>query len=170
MISVGNPAASFAAGPRRRTLYLALIALLLAVGVATLSSRTPQAEAWGYGGCHSQSCLPGSGYYGNRYWDCGLLDRVNVCYISASNGAGTTNVNDALVAGWGWGSADYDGGGSTTVCTTTWNTSNGGVFSDCETNLARACYFSNCDDQDTYALVQGIQTDPSHTIYGHGMY
>jgi hypothetical protein len=149
----------------RRLGRLAIVLLGIALAVAAFNAARADAE------CGIPGCLPGRGYYGDRYWNCGVLNPNEGCYMGNA-GYGVRNPGSALLAGWGWGSADYDGGGNSDVCIDA-NSPGGPLwFWNCATNLARACFNVNCDDQDDYTNIfeRVYSRYDRHTIYGHGMY
>jgi hypothetical protein len=143
----------------------ALLAAVAAFGIAAALSA-PSAQAI----CQSSSggCLPGSGYTLDVTWNCGVLasggsDR---CYYNATKSGAS-----AITHTFGWGSSDYDGGGSTSVGLDASTTSTS-YFGGWGTNILRSCYNDNCNDQSgTYMRMSVFQSDTNgagHTIYGHG--
>ncbi|HEX6391646.1 MAG TPA: hypothetical protein VFZ89_19430, partial [Solirubrobacteraceae bacterium] len=78
---------------------------------------------------------------------------------------------NAITHTFGWGSSDYDGGGSTTVGLDA-STSSSSYFGGWGTNLLRSCYYNSCNDQSgTYLKMSVFHSDSNgagHTIYGHG--
>lgn len=147
--------------PRGVAALVASIALLLAI----VYSGSPTAGAAG---------LPGSGYTFDVTWDCGLIygSHSQSCY-APGNCLGTGCASSHT---YGWGSADYDGGGSVQVrvyagCSSAGTCGNIPEFYNYGTNLARACYDSfSCDDQDSRSYKMFVSQGDSnrHTIYGHG--
>ncbi len=160
---------------RQRTRSMAVmtcVAVAVAGGIyASRGLRAQPASA----ACSGTQCLPGSGYAGDRYWDCGVIaaNSVQDCWMGANN-VGTTNPGSWLMAGCGWGSAYYDGVGSVALSNYGEQAWGSVKFAGFGTNLSRACYSNpSCNDQDTWTdWVESVQNDSphNHTIYGHGMY
>jgi hypothetical protein len=139
-------------------MVLGFVALLLAAGICIAIATSAFAS------CSGTSCLPGSGYTLDSQWDCGTIDSTSgdACYAN-----GTLAWGNAVTHTWGWGSADYDGAGSTWVCIQ----AEGGSFGSCGTNLARACFNTNCNDQSSSSFrlyVENYDGGTRHTVYGHG--
>jgi hypothetical protein len=111
--------------------------------------------------------LPGSGYTFDVTWNCGAIqtDSGEYCYYN-----GTLSWSAATKHTWGWGSAAYNGTGTTWVCVEAQFDSGADSFGGCGTNLARSCYFANCNDQDSVYLRMNVQNHGAnaHTIWGHG--
>lgn len=139
----------------RARVLLALVACLAAF--ALTAAHAPKAGADCLTGS-SSGCLPGSGYTFNIYWDCGVLAANTPCFYP-----GTTNSSNAILHTWGWGSADYDGGGNTQVCVQEVY-----AFGGCGLNLWRACYRSDCNDQNEWNAALYVYATANHTITGHG--
>ncbi|ADB49719.1 hypothetical protein Cwoe_1290 [Conexibacter woesei DSM 14684] len=111
-----------------------------AVGTASADCRT--------GG---SGCLPGAGYTIDSNWNCTI-------------GPGTGCGSPAGSQTWGWGSAAFNAGGSATVCVY-----GGSAFGGCGTNIARACYYGTCDDQNTANMSISVETTTpgSRVVWGH---
>lgn len=142
---------------RRMLSAFVAVVLLVAAAWAVSASNPPSAQAF----CSGTGCLPGSGYTYDGTWNCGATTAV--CYEP-----GTTNYGSAYIHTYGWGSADYDGAGATTVnlCAVS---SGSCYFGGAGTNLIRACYNDNCNDQNAIGLKLGVSSPyESHTINGHG--
>jgi hypothetical protein len=133
-----------------------LTAMLLVLLLALAGSHATAAADCTVGG---SGCLPGTGYTFDDTWDCGAITGDD-CYYDT-----TTSAGSAVNAHWGWGSASYDGTGDVFVCI-----QGGSYFIGCAFNIARACFFASCDDQDavTFPLFISNQSGVSHTISGHG--
>ena len=104
--------------------------------------------------------LPGEGYTFDMYFNCGVIEgQKDACFPP-----GTKNIDNREDHTWGWGSADYDGSGDVAVCV------KGDGMGDCNPNLARACVYASCNDQDTGAMAIWVshQHTHGHTVYGHG--
>ncbi len=142
------------AAPARLRVLFALAACLAALALTASHASTASAD------CTTGSttgCLPGSGYTFDVLYDCGTLPAYTNCFYP-----GYTDLGRSITHTWGWGSADYDGGGSTTVCVNMVT-----VFQGCGVNLVRACAQSTCNDQSVYSAVIAIATSENHTITGH---
>ncbi|MBB4662975.1 hypothetical protein [Conexibacter arvalis] len=106
------------------------------------------------------SCLPGTGYSTDVTWNCGAIDDTYDCYYNS-----TTNPALADIRSWGWGSAAYNGSGSSYVCVY-----GGGSFYACGTNIARACFYANCNAQSLLSFRLWVKNiTGTHTVWGHGM-
>jgi hypothetical protein len=134
-------------------LLLALVAISVFLAVVLIGPRDARATQ-----CVSASggCLPGSGYsFDNPY--CGATVDPNV------------PCGDGSLHSYGFNSADYDGGGHTTVCALVEHYPDGGdQFGGCGTDILRSCFQSNCNDvtnSDLYAFVYNL--NERHTISGH---
>lgn len=158
--------------PRARSARLALIGLITAL-CAIAMLRVDSASALSCPPSPLSSCLPGSGYTGTPpQWNCGVLAVGSDCW-SRDTSSGTTSFSNGTYHSWGWGSADYDGGGSTTVtiCAKSAPNDEACAFGAGGTNLARACYYASCNDQDSWTGWKIlIATYPAHTIYGKARY
>lgn len=152
-----------AASPRKLAALGALIAL---VALLTVVSWPADARAQ----CNGQSCLPGSGYTFDVNWNCGLIYGSNSgalqkCWEPGNCISGGGAPACAHQHTFGWGSADYDGGGGVFVYIQTGNYSWGSV----DWNLARACALSSCNDTTASSYLQVYHNGTGrHTIYGHG--
>lgn len=155
--------------PRRRVpLVLALIVLCVcgvtaAVGTSAFVNTTSSQAV----GCSGDPCLPGSGYTLDSVWDCSVISRGTNCIAN-----GTTTPMYGVSHTWGWGSAAYNGAGSTSVLIENLGGDKGtglGMYAT-GSNLARTCYLSNCNDQgsDSFLLLVQNTGSNAHTIYGHG--
>jgi hypothetical protein len=155
-----------ARGDRRRALRcllcLGALAAFLAASAATgAMTGVASADCVSPGGT---GCLPGSGYtYDSTPWDCGAINSLDGTYCYAN---GTLTQGSGVRHSYGWGSAAYNGAGTTTVQIILYNHS-----SSSGTNLARVCWFASCDDQTTdpiWALVGNFSTGGTrHTVFGH---
>ena len=120
--------------------------------------------------CSGTGCFPSSGYTEDRYWNCGLFYGATrwggYCFFPGQVGFGTSTKH------WAWGSADYDGNGDNVgVVIEGVPASSGYGWGSWGAVLARACWATNCVDQDTYQYHLGVNHnhyDHRHTIYGHG--
>jgi hypothetical protein len=138
----------------------AVLALAITTVVVAASSESPAA-------CAGTQCAPTTGYTYDRYWDCGPIydNFIQSCWFPGYLGRPTGNQHT-----WGWGSADWDGGGSIGVgldASTTSQSRFGGVG----TNLMRACYYDGCYDQDGLLLDMRVfhtYREARRTIFGHG--
>ena len=112
--------------------------------------------------CQGSGCLPGLGYTLDRYYGCGLINN-DACYYD-----GTRSRAAGILHTWGYSSAIYNGSGSVRVFTDV-GTINTSVFGAGGTNLARACYYNNCNDQTFFNWVAGVGNNSgyAHTITGH---
>ena len=137
----------------RFRLGIVLAVLLLALAG---SSSTASADCTTGG----SGCLPGSGYTLDDTWNCGAINTA-WCYYDS-----TTSSGSAASTSWGWGSAAYNGAGDVYVCI-----QGSSYFVGCAYNLARACFYASCDDQDlvAFALFVRNQSGFAHTIFGHGL-
>lgn len=151
-----------ARGDRRRALRCLLcLGMLAAVFMASHGTGVASADCVSPGGT---GCLPGTGYTLDKVWDCGPINSLDgtSCYAN-----GTLIQGNAVRHTWGWGSAAYNGSGSTTVQILL-----SGHSSSSGTNLARVCWYASCNDQNVsavHALVKhfawgGVR----HTVFGHG--
>lgn len=135
------------------SLAVALFGILL---LLSLTGSTDQARA----NCEGSGCLPGSGYTFDQSWNCGVIAPIQRCWYNA-----TTSEGSATQHTWGWGSAAYNGAGNVYVCIGTVPN----YFIDCGTNLARGCFDSNCNDQDSIWFKEWVyQNTGNHTVWGHG--
>jgi hypothetical protein len=140
--------------PRGLVLLLALV--LVSATIASRGGVSPASAA-----CGGPSCLPSGPYNADATWNCGAT--AQVCLA-----AGTVTWGSASIHSWGWGSADYDGGGTITVCFAGEDGPGSGVFGSCGSNLARSCFFSSCVDQSVINLAAGVwSSGSSHTVNGH---
>ena len=123
---------------------------------------------------HTDPCLPGAGFTFDERWNCGLIHTGQFCY-SPGNCLGASC---AARHTYGWGSADYDGGGSAFVtvgpfCVESFCGSEDSFFGS-DWGLVRACRFGTCVDQNYGRFVMYVQwsssgsTTARHTILGHG--
>lgn len=90
-------------GRIKRFAITVMPALIAAVVLSAVSGAGAQ--------CQGSGCLPGGGYSYDRHWNCGLIyGQIQSCFYPGVLGrpSGQTHT-------WGWGSADYDGGGTVRV-------------------------------------------------------
>jgi hypothetical protein len=130
----------------------------LMVSALSLALGASHASAF----CQGLGCLPGSGYTVDRTWDCGQIHSEVNCFYN-----GVTSRASAGEHTWGFGSAAYNGEGSTTVRLDA-STSTFSFFGGAGTNLIRACFNDNCDDQDSTMMDELVGNSGFHTIFGHG--
>jgi hypothetical protein len=137
--------------------YICAVASLTALLLALAGSHSTASADCTTGGI---GCVPGSGYTFDRTWNCGAFNTAS-CYYN-----GTTSSGSATANHWGWGSASYDGAGDVFVCI-----QGESYFVGCAYNLARACFYASCDDQDAvqFFLFVRNQSGVSHTVSGHGL-
>lgn len=150
---------------RKRRYALAVTTTVVLCSVFALSMRPSEAAAQ----CNGTNCLPGSGYTWDRSWNCGLIYDNQDCFQPGN----CLSVRCADLHTFGWGSADYDGGGRIFVNVFLGGGQAprgalGGGF-----NLARTCYRNDCNDQDSYAMYGFVSWGTSgstarHTIIGSG--
>lgn len=112
--------------------------------------------------CQGNQCLPGSGYTIEPVWNCGQIHSEVDCYYN-----GVTSQGSAITHTWGFGSASYGGEGSVEVRIDA-HTSSLSYFGGWGTNLSRACYENNCNDQDSILMYEDVGNAGFHTISGHG--
>lgn len=111
--------------------------------------------------------LPGSGYSFDAYWNCGYLPSGRAC--AEGDGGGIIDAGPGThTHTFGWGSADYDGFGSTQLSIDALPTGSGRTWGGRGENVARACFSATCNDQGSYQYIMYFTTSPSHTVYGHG--
>jgi len=134
---------------------IACAALLCALSLAFTPSR---AHAF----CSGLGCLPGTGYTIDRTWDCGQIHSETLCWFN-----GVTSRASATQHTWGFGSAAYNGEGSVSVAIEA-TTGTIDPFGSSGTNLARACFENNCNDQESTSLYENVSNSGFHTIFGHG--
>ncbi|MDO8214099.1 hypothetical protein [Conexibacter sp. CPCC 206217] len=131
----------------------------MSVAIMALAGSHSPAGACTTGG---SGCLPGSGYTVTvGPWNCGGIVGSDICYYNA-----TLSARAATTSSWGWGSASYDGAGDVYICI------QGSIyFVGCAYNIARACYYTTCDDQDLVAFELSVrnQSGVTHTVHGRGM-
>jgi len=139
---------------------LRLLAIALALAAIGLTSAPGGASA--ALGCSGVSCLPGSGYTVDRTWDCGQIHSETLCFYN-----GVTSRGSAILHTWGWGSAAYNGEGSVSVLLDA-SISTLSFFGGAGTNLIRACYNENCNDQEAQLMHMDVSNTGFHTIFGHG--
>lgn len=131
--------------------------LCIAASLAAITFTTGLAES-ASAACTTGGlgCLPGSGYTSGRetIWNCGSI-------------AAGVDCNSPSRESFGWGSAAYNGGGANvSVCVY-----GGSWFSGCGTNLIRACFYDNCNDQNSQTMSMIVENfSGSYVIYGHGLY
>lgn len=130
----------------------------LIVGALSLAFAPSRASAF----CQGLGCLPGSGYTFERVWDCGQIHSETICFYN-----GVTSRGSATAHTWGWGSAAYNGEGSVTVLLDA-SISTFSYFGGAGTNLIRACYNDNCNDQESVLMDMDVANTGFHTIFGHG--
>src|SRR4051794_3634289 len=98
--------------PRSPTL-VRLAALTATVVSSVLAFGIPSSQA--QNGCSGSGCLPTTGYTFDGTWNCGAIDSTaptgDVCYYNGTKSSGSATQHT-----WSWGSADYDGAGSTYTC------------------------------------------------------
>jgi len=139
---------------------LALVTAIAAVALAAAAAAPKASAAFG---CSGTGCLPGSGYTFDRTWNCGLFYGYPTqdCWYPGVLGPPPSSKHT-----WGWGSADYDGVGHFDVAIS----APGGFFGRSD-RLARACFFSSCNDQGGTLLDAFVRhyagSGIRHTIYGH---
>lgn len=141
-----------ARGWRSRLLLAACAAI-----VALSAGHAGTAAACTTGG---SSCLPGSGYtLQPSPWSCGTIAAGVACYYN-----GTTSSSSAPSHTWGWGSAAYNAGGANVdLCVY-----GGTYFYGCGVNIARACYFTNCNDQNSVAFpIDVVNFSGRYQIFGN---
>jgi len=145
--------------PRARLCVATFVFVLVLLGGLP---STPSARA----ACSGSNC-PGSGYTYDRYWNCGLIYNVSIhsCYFP-----GVLGNPQGYQHTWGWASADYDGGGTVPVGVQGVDDNGSVDFGASGSNLARACYYSSCNDNGSDWLdvhVYHGSASGRHTIYGH---
>ena len=142
---------------------MATFAAVAAVGVfAGLQSGFGWHTSVASASCSGATCLPGTGYSYNNYFDCGVIDPWVKCWNE-----GTKSYSSGRSAGYGYGSASYSGAGSTGV-NIAGETTSVSYFGDGGLNLARACYSNSCNDQDAVFMHLSVEsTGTNHTITGH---
>jgi hypothetical protein len=110
---------------------------------------------------------PGSGYTFDRQWSCGLVYGASVqkCWFD-----GVLGYNSSFNHSWGWGSNDYDGGG-TVPLQAEGRTGATLFFYGAGDNYTTACYYLSCNDQGVYLMGFAIShtegANIRHTLYGH---
>lgn len=134
---------------------IACAALLCALGLAFAPGH---ASAF----CQGNSCLPGSGYTFEDVWNCGQIHSEVNCYYKE-----VTSESSATTHTWGFGSASYSGEGNDEVRLDA-HTHELSYFGGWGTNLIRACYENNCNDQDSIFMYEDVGNAGFHTISGHG--
>jgi hypothetical protein len=140
-------------------LVLVVSAVALALAAAAINASSGSAAY----GCSGVGCLPGSGYTFDRTWNCGLFYGYPTqdCWFPGVLGQPPSSKHT-----WGWGSADYDGVGHFNVAIY----APGGFYSEGD-RLARACFYSSCNDQGGTLLDVLVRhydgSGVRHTIYGH---
>jgi hypothetical protein len=82
---------------------------------------------------------------------------------------GPGSCSDGSQHTYGFNSADYDGSGTPTICAAAEYPSGLDSFGWCGPRLARSCFSTSCNDQDSTLFVVYIQFPSSrHTGYGKG--
>lgn len=150
-----------------RTLLRVVLAVCAFAAVNLSANVSPAAAACPPGGSSGSDCLPGSGYSLDRQWNCGYLVSANSCWYNGGNIGAQQTAAIGPEHTWGWGSVDYDGGGSTTVYMCARNSAGSCAFSGFGTNLVRVCYSGTCNDQGGAWLRIYMRTNPGHTVYAH---
>lgn len=133
----------------------ALLSALALVGGAGTSTASAQSICEEVGGV---LCLPtGNDYTIDRSWDCGEITTPR-CYA-----VGTKNNEAALLHTWSWASASNSSAGTTTVCASVES------HTSCGTNLARICYYFECQDIDTWLIRTWVSNGGggSYRVSGH---
>lgn len=138
----------------------AALLTLCALG-AVLSTLTFSAPASAQ--CEGLNCLPTTGYTIEGVFNCGQIHSYETCYAT-----GTKSYSSATQHTYGFGSASYSGEGNAEV----WVAAERGDGTDAFGmvsfgNLARACYYESCVDQDIKSLILSVGTMGYHTISGH---
>ena len=151
----------------RSARVVATVGVLIAtVTLAAFAGWPSEARAQ----CSGQTCLPGIGYTFDVQWNCGLIWGSNSGALQKCWEPGNCISEQVAPAcshehTFGWGSADYDGGGGVFVYIQTANYAWGSV----DWNLARACALSNCNDTTAGSRLEVHHNGSTrHTIYGHG--
>ena len=137
---------------------LRLIGCALALCALSLAFVPGHASA----SCHGNECVPGSGYTFDETWNCGQIHSEVDCFYHE-----VTSLGSAIKHTWGFGSASYNGAGNVEV-RIEGRTEELSLFGGWGTNLSRACYNDNCNDQDGVLLYEDVGNSGFHTISGHG--
>jgi hypothetical protein len=153
---------SLASTRSRPWLAAFVLTVVLAASAVGISAQNAVAQ------CNGASCLPGSGYTWDNYWNCGLIYSGQWCYQPGN----CLGVSCADRHTFGWGSADYDGSGTIFVYIglsggSAPRAALGGGY-----GLARTCWRNDCNDQDAYTMYglvswQKAGSTARHTIIGH---
>lgn len=146
-------------GPRLRSAAIVrLVAIGLFLSALCLAFVPGHARAF----CQGSGCLPGSGYTLDEAWNCGQIHSEVNCYYN-----GVTSLGSAITHTWGFGSASYSGEGNDDVRIDA-HTLELSYFGGWGTNLSRACFNDNCNDQDAILMYEDVGNAGFHTISGHG--
>lgn len=148
-------------GLRRGALRLRIapVALAALVTLTIVVASTSPASAY----CSGLSCLPRSGYTLDETYNCGFIDYGEICFYP-----GWLN-RDGPHHTWGFGSATYNGAGDADVYVASKFDSGTTAFFGHGTNLARACYEGNCNDQNSAFINHVVYPLTRHTVIGHGL-
>lgn len=144
----------------------AVAAAALSALVAGLCAAPPASAQ-----CSGSHCLPSGGYDYNTFWNCGAFYGGSSTLGGRCYKPGVLGFANAHTHNFGFGSADYDGNGDGVgVLVEAVPHSSGYGWGAYALSLARACYASNCYDQDHTWYYLGVTHDHfhRHTIYGHG--
>ena len=152
----------------RTTGALVVMAVVILTTAAVLVGVTRLRTEPAIAQCSGSGCLPGSGYTFDRTWNCGSRPAGTKCWWPGyiAHPSGRTH-------SWGFGSADYDGSGQVNVTVTgcSWIETTQCLvhFSASATNLARACWYASCNDQDHLLVDLWVRNNqgPARVI-GHG--
>lgn len=151
--------------PRHRLGSVAVVvaATCAVLGFAVSSFAVPDRAT---AQCEGSDCLPGGGYTYEDTWNCGPIYAQQACYQPGNCLSSICGDNHSF----GFGSADYDGGGRIAVGISAPCVSGcSGTFDAVGINLARACARSNCNDVAPLRKMFVAQGDNNrHTVKGRG--